>query len=261
MLDTLLPVLVFLLSTVAYVQVRYRRHRPDAPEVLTMEDGDVVRDVWRLKQPFALPPERASLAAVPHEASDGPSVTVDCATSATVPSVAGASLGADMASERRLARGVRIGPDLAPPLCTPSHLLVQTGDGGAWGTWLCTCDRTYVVLHEGSCSLELMSPSLVRDVSDLRMSDGGTGLWIGDAVEPTVAVSLECGGAPHAIPAGWGFRVRGAGLTEVAFFGTLMSRLAAVPEYLRAAIGGVSPPHDEQQEAEELKAAQPVEQG
>ena len=224
-----------------------------------MENGDVVRDVWRLKQPFALPPECASSATAPPVVDGAPSVTVDSATSATVPSVAGASLGANIACERRLAQGARIGPELAPPLCTASHLLVRTDDGGSWGPWLATADRTYVALHEGSCSLELVSPSLVREVSDLRMSDGGTGLWIGDAVEPTVAVGLECGGAPHAIPAGWGFRVKGAGLTEVAFYGTLMSKVAAVPEYLRAAIGGVSPPHDEQQEAEELKAARPVE--
>jgi hypothetical protein len=115
------------------------------------------------------------------------------------------------------------------------------------------------VLHGGSCSLELVSPSLVREVSDIRMSDGGTGLWLADEVEPAVVVNLKCDSAPHAIPAGWGFRVRGAGLTEVAFYGTLMSRLAAVPEYLRAAVGGGASLHDEQQEAEELKAAQPVE--
>lgn len=260
MLDALVPVLVFLLSTIAYVQVRYRRHRPDAPELIAMESGDVVRDVWRLKHPFVLPRDYVSTIAAPDMTKDAESVMVDATTSATVPWVAGAPPGEKMAREHRLSKGLRIAPTLAPTLCTSSHRLVRTGPGGVWGTWLCTADRTYVVLHEGACRLELIAPSAVRTVGEIRTSDGGSGLWLGDAVKPAVTVSLECGAPPHAIPAGWGLRLVGAGLTEVAFYGTLMSRLAILPEYMQAIVGG-GDALDEQCDGEEFKAATPAKLG
>ena len=241
MLDALTATLVFLVSAVVYVHIRYRRVRPDASEVLQMEPGDVVRNVWRLRQPFRLP----AAACDPPSAlglAGRPCSLVDAATAAVVGVVGSPAgevpgIGKGLSAEVELDEGEAVlerREHLGPTGARVSRRAVVLQPGGVWGTWLCSGERTYIVAREGSVVCSLVAPSGTG--ADIRAADAGTGIWAASPAAPAMAVTLAAGGSVLAVPPGWALRCRAdaRAVLETASYVTVASWVASLPELLRA---------------------------
>jgi hypothetical protein len=236
MLDVLVPCIIFLVTLLFYVHIRYHRHLSSSTEVLMASSSDDIEEVSRLKMPVVFP---AAVQCAQDELSKtlsimtaGGAILVNSSTGATAP------IEGEMTALSRGRHAVALeGYDCPvvsdagqPPLTVrrKGHCLYMQ-KGSRSPPCLSLSHRTCICFTAGAGVCELFPPAQ----SDLGTAiRGGTGrLCMPGDSSTELSTRLRVGDIV-VVPPFWGWRIvsTSEASVEVVCYDTVMSWLATIPE-------------------------------